>query len=80
MSDNLAALRRKSASLVGTVDPAELACRMLEAAQNMKRPAGATAQEAIDGLGAESRAWIMAQALAALEYMAECFSKGTKPQ
>lgn len=72
-------IRRKSAALVGTVDEAELCCRMLEAAQNMKRPPGATAREALAGLDPESRAWIRRQAVAALTYMSECFSRGVKP-
>lgn len=72
-------LRRKSAALVGTVSEAELCCRMLEAAQQMKRPVGLTAEEALAALDPESQAWIRLQAVAALTYMSECFSKGVKP-
>lgn len=73
-------LRQKSAALVGTVSQAELCCRMLEAAQNMNRPIGATAEQALAALDPESRAWLNRQAVAALTYMSECFAKGTKPQ
>lgn len=80
MGGSLNDLRRKSAALVGEVDEAELCCRMLEAGNNMKRPAGSTAREALAALDPESRAWLRRQAVAALTYMSECFSKGVKPQ
>lgn len=73
-------LRRSAVALVGEVDETELACRMLEAAQSIRRPAGATAAQALDSLDPASRAWIQRQARAAITYMAECLALGRKPQ
>jgi hypothetical protein len=72
-------IKRKTLALIGEVDEAELCCRMLEAAGNMKRPVGATAREALAGLDPESQKWIKLQARAALTYMAECFQNSVRP-
>lgn len=72
--DRREVLARSATKYIAEVDPTELACRMLEAAQNMRRPLGTTAKEALDSLDQDSREWLMRQAIAALTYMSECFA------
>lgn len=59
---------------VFTLDESELAVRMIEAALKCKRPAGVTAEEAIDALDPEDQARWVRSARAALEYMQERFA------
>ena len=58
--------------LVVEMDQIELACRILEAFMEHKRPAGLTAAEALAVLKQDDRAATMAAALAAMEYIKEC--------
>lgn len=77
----LADIKRKAtAKMYGQVDEAELCCRMLEAAQGMRRPEGATAIEAIAQLDPDSRVWIRKQATAAMIYFMECLNASERPQ
>lgn len=68
------------ATLIVEMDQMELACRILEAFMERKRPAGATAAQALGFLDADDRAATMAAALSAMEYLKECASKGCKTQ
>lgn len=70
---------KATAKMYGQVDEAELMCRMLEAANNMKRPAGLTASEALNALDMDSRPWLRRMARAALGYMVECLNTSEKP-
>jgi hypothetical protein len=77
----LADIKRKAAAkMYGQVDEAELSCRMLEAAQEMRRPNGASAIETLAQLDPESRAWLRRQATAAMVYFMECLNASERPQ
>lgn len=72
--------RKATQKMYGKVDEAELMCRMLEAAQGMRRPAGKSAKEALASLDQDSREWLRRQAQAALFYMVECLNASERPQ
>jgi len=71
--------KRATDKMYAQVEHKELMCRMLEAAQEMTRPAGATAAEALGFLDLDSYAWLDRQATAAILYFAECLNKSEKP-
>lgn len=51
----------------------ELACLLLEAAWELKRPEGKSAEETLDGLDEQSRAmWYRAAEAATTYFMGEC--------
>lgn len=77
----LADIKRKAGSkFMMEVSEPELACRMLEAAQGIKRPAGSTAVQALAHLDPESREWLQRQGEAAMAYFNECLNAGRSVQ
>jgi len=71
--------RKAIAKMYGQISEAELMCRMLEAAQNMRRPPGSTAEEALTYLDPESKKWLRREALAAMQYFMECLNASERP-
>lgn len=67
------------AAFVSEVSVVELAVRLIEAGDEMKRPPGMTAERALSGLSAEDYACWTRMATAAITYMGECFSNARKP-
>lgn len=68
------------ATLVIEMDQNELACRIIEAFMERKRPAGATAAQALVSLRADDRAAAMSAALIAMQYLQECSARASKVQ
>jgi hypothetical protein len=66
--------QKAAARYVGAVDEAELTCRLIEAAAQMKRPEGATARVVLEHTDPETVAAFGRAARAAMLYWAECFS------
>ena len=60
------------AKYVTTIDEAELACRILEAAGEVKRPPGLTAQQALDTMDKVDKNTGRRAARAAMKYWNEC--------
>jgi len=69
-----------SATLVVELDQAELACRILEAFQEIKRPDGASPSQALSVLRPDDKRVVMNAALAALKYLEECTNKSGRVQ
>lgn len=78
-ADSASRARNQATKLVTAVSEAELACRMLEAAGNLKRPDGVSADAALNELEREDReAWLRA-ARAAMTYWRECIKHAQQP-
>lgn len=65
--------------LIIELDQVELACRMLEASLKLRRPAGATANQALSSVHPEERAQLMVAAMAAMRYFEEQSNAGQVP-
>lgn len=72
MTIMLSKAKKISANTITAISEAELACRLFEAAARVKRPVGATAQQALDSLDEEDRTRWRSAARAAMEYWREC--------
>lgn len=72
-------VKKRTLALVSEIDPCELAVRIAEAFSEMKRPEGATAREAFDGMDDEIGKAYFRAARVAVEYIAECINAGRKP-
>ncbi len=72
--DDLAKAKKKSAQFIAAIDPAELACRILEASAQIKRPPGKSAAACLADLPEQDCADLMRGATAAMEYWRECIS------
>lgn len=71
--------KRKVASLIAEVNQHELACRILEGAMGLKRPAGVTAIQALSELDDQARAGMYQAAENAARYICECVGDGKVP-
>jgi hypothetical protein len=60
---------------IAAIDPVELAIRMCEASNNLKRPPGLTARQALDAMEDDSRDGWTRAANAAMEYWRECIQQ-----
>ncbi len=60
---------------VAAISEAELAVRMCEANYNLRRPAGSTAEQALDGMEPEVRDGWRRSARAAMDYWRECIQQ-----
>jgi hypothetical protein len=69
----------KNPSLIIEMDAAELAVRLCEANYGLKRPAGLTAQQALDAMDDDVRQGWQRSAVVAMEYLSECVSAGKRP-
>lgn len=67
-------LEKARAKYVAAIDEAELAVCLLEAAEQIKRPAGMSARQAFDSLDAEDRVVWHRAARAAMAYWAQCIA------
>jgi len=73
------AIRKKvEARYVAPIDEAELACRIVEAAGNMQRPVGMTAQQALTSMSPEDEGSAKRSARAAMEYWRECIADANR--
>lgn len=63
--------KKRTGKFIAAIDPVELACRLLESAAGMKRPAGATAMQAFLSLEQEDQDRWLRCANAAMEYWRE---------
>lgn len=70
---------QRTTVFVAEIDQRELQVRIMEAILEMKRPEGATAEQALAGMDADSRDASARAAIRALEYFRECIAKGQKP-
>ncbi len=68
------------AKFMATTDPHELACRLLEAEIQAKRPKGSTAKQAIEALSVEDREAVMRMARAAHDYFQELLNEMKRVQ
>lgn len=75
MAVTLAKAKQVGATHLTAISEAELACRLFEAAARVKRPPGATAEQALDSLEDEDRMRWRAAARAAMEYWRECIQQ-----
>lgn len=71
--------KRATAKMYGEIREDELMCRMLEAAQSMRRPEGMSPSTALNAMDTESREWLRTMARAALAYFVECLNASEKP-
>lgn len=71
---DIATAKKKSAQFIAAIDPAELACRILEASARIKRPLGKTAVQCLADLPEQDCADLMRGATAAMDYWRECIS------
>lgn len=71
--------QQKVHRLIAEIDPAELACRILEGAMGIKRPPGATALQSLSTLDEEARVGMYRAAENAARYIAECIDGGKVP-
>lgn len=69
----------KVKKLIAEIDPNELACRILEGAMGLRRPAGTTAIQALSELDPEARAGMYQAAANAAKYISECVDGGKVP-
>lgn len=76
---NVAATKKKTLALIAPIDPAEVACRLIEATDGTRRPVGFTAREAIERLPQLDREAVMRAAHAVLEYISECIRNAQQP-
>lgn len=73
----------RRADFVCEIDPAELACRIFEGFNGIKRPSGLTAPQALQIVFAEDplvHARLMEAAKRAAEYLTECIKSGKRTQ
>ncbi len=63
---------------VTKISESELAVRMCEASCGMKRPRGATAAQALNGIDGDSRDRWLKAARAAMEYWRECIEQSQR--
>jgi hypothetical protein len=68
------ALKKSAAKYVAPIDEAELAVRLAEAMNQIKRPLGSTARQALETMEDESREAWRRGARAAMEYWCECIA------
>ena len=68
-------IHQKSQKYITAIDADEVACRFLEAFQGVKRPLGASAQQAIDGLFDSERIAARKAAAAVMDYWRECIAE-----
>jgi len=68
------ALKKSTARYVVTVSEVELAVRLAEAMNQMKRPPGSTAARALETMDDDSREAWRRGARAAMEYWCECIA------
>lgn len=73
------AAKKRGLALVTSIDEAELAVRLIEAVNGVKRPPGKSARAALDDMGADDRAGWRAGARAAMEYWRECIEAAQRP-
>lgn len=66
--------------LIGQVDEAELAVRLIEAHGGITRPKGKSANALLNEMPSEISATALHQARTAILYMAECFKNAVRPQ
>lgn len=66
------------AKYVAPIEEAELAVRICEALNGMRRPLGSTAVEALNGMEPEDRAAYRRGAVAAMEYWRECIESASR--
>lgn len=72
--DKASALKKSAAKYVAPIDPVELAVRLAEAYNEMKRPAGATGAQAFFSMEQDAQdAWLRAANVAML-YWRECIA------
>jgi hypothetical protein len=75
-----ATLKKKViAKLIAPISEAELAVRMCEASNNLKRPPGRTAAQALDAMEDDSRNGWRRAARAAMDYWRECIEGAQRP-
>lgn len=75
-----AALKKSAAKYIAPIDPVELAVRLAESYNQMKRPADATGMQAFMGMEREAQdAWLRA-ANSAMRYWHECITSANKTQ
>jgi hypothetical protein len=67
------------AKYVASISEAELACRLIEAVFQMKRPPNASPEEVLDGMEAADRQIWRTAARAAMEYWRECIDNANRP-
>lgn len=71
-------LKKANVKYIAPIEESELAVRICEARNGLKRPLGATATQALDGMDPEARdAWRRA-AKAAMEYWRECIAAANR--
>ncbi len=63
---------------IAEISEAELAVRMCEASFGMKRPTGATAAQALNGIDDDVRDLWLKAARAAMEYWRECIKQSQR--
>lgn len=68
----------KRGYLVAEIDGHELACIIAEQSIGITRPAGKTAQEAMQGFDEDTRKGFYKAAWAAASYVSECITKAAK--
>lgn len=67
-----ASAQKVKAKYVAPIEEAELAVRICEAVNGLKRPPGSTAFQALAGMEPEDRAAYRRGAMAVMEYWREC--------
>ena len=70
--------RQIATKIIAEIDEAELACRIAESVLGMKRPAGATAQQAVVSASRDGVDWRKG-ARAAMKYITECIDDAKVP-
>jgi hypothetical protein len=73
------ALEKAKARYIAPIDEAELAVRICEAQNGLKRPPGSTARQALDGMEPKSRNAYRNAARAAMTYWKECIDGANRP-
>ena len=71
-------LEKIATKFITPISEAELAVRMCEASYRLKRPPGATAEQALDAMDDESRGDWRRAARAAMEYWRECIEQSQR--
>jgi len=71
--------KERAISLIGEIDPNELAVKILEAVTSTQRPEGIIAKQAMDALDEETRSGALRAAYAATTYIIECINNAQKP-
>lgn len=77
---SLSALAKAKAKYIAPIEEAELAVRICEAMNGMRRPPGSTAAQALDGMEPESRNVYRNAARAAMAYWKECIDAANRSQ